>query len=395
MKKLSHEALKPLTPWMQSYVDAGKLAGASVLVAQDGKVVFTNGVGKRGSDRQDAFDRSTISRIYSMTKPVTAVALMQLLEQGKLALHQPVSDILPEFNNCTALVTDALDITQTETCKPPTLFQLLTHTSGLTYAFNSGVLPEHYAAQGVNFDPAAGALRAATQRLAKQPLAFQPGAKWEYSVGLDVIGAVIEQVSGIPLDVYFQKKIFAPLGMTETSFTIADTHLPRFANCYAVTSDDTLAMFDDNIQTPFHKDAKPTFSGGGGLVSTLDDYLKFAEFLRTKGVETSVPILGSASIDLLCHNQLESDIAAMGPSSFAEMPMTGVGFGLGGAVILDPAKSGMAGSCGDFSWGGMASTYFWIDRKNALSGIFFTQLIPSSTYPLRNELKRLVHKAFD
>lgn len=393
MQRLSPTTLERLTPWMQGYVDSGKLAGASVLIAQNGEIVFTDAAGKRGTQREDDFDLNTMVRIYSMTKPVTAVALLQLLEKGQVALDQPVSDVLPEFTDCTALIEGATMATQTEPCRCPTLFELLTHTSGLTYAFNVGVLPEYYAAKEINFDPAAGLLRDAVKRLAQHPLAFAPGTKWEYSVGLDVIGAVVEVVSGQSLEQYFQDNIFAPLGMTETSFSVTDKDLPRFADCYVKTPEADQAPFDDNTKTPFHRDAAPTYSGGGGLLSTLGDYLKFAEFLRTKGARLSNQVLSVEMIERLTENQLDGDIAAMGPSSFAEMPMTGVGFGLGGGVILDPAKSGLAGTVGDFSWGGMASTYFWIDRKNALTGIFFTQLIPSSTYPLRGELKRLVHDA--
>lgn len=394
MTKTISDQLEALTPWMQDYVNQGKLAGASVLVAKAGKVVFSDAVGFLGTSKRLAFKEDTIVRIYSMTKPITSLALLQLVEDKKLSLSQPVSEFLPEFSNPTALINGATQIDQVSACRCPTLFELLTHTSGMTYGFNTGLLPEHYAQHGIHFYPNAGGLRPMIGKLAQQPLAFQPGSNWEYSVGIDVIGAVIEVVSGRTLEQYFYKNIFEPLNMVDTSFSISNEKLDRLADCYTKTPDKLLSQYDSAQKSLFHQDVHTTFSGGGGLLSTMSDYLKFAEYLRTKGEGFENQILRPDLIEQMFQNQIGGDIASKGPSSFAEMPMTGVGFGLGGAVVLDPKQCGMEGNAGDFGWGGIASTYFWIDPLRDLTCIFFTQLIPSSSYPLRAELKAIVHRAF-
>lgn len=394
MKKYSTTKLKDLTPWMLNYINEGKLAGSSVMVAHEGQVVFSNSVGFLDTNRLKAFELDTIVRIYSMTKPVTTLALLQLVQQEKLSLSQPISDFLPEFGRCTSLVEGATDISQADYCRCPTLHELLTHTSGMTYSFNKSLLAQHYKCEGIHFEPDAGGLQQMIVKLARHPLAFTPGSSWEYSVGIDVIGAVIEVVSGITLDRYFRQNILEPLNMLDTSFSISDEKLDRFANCYSKTTEKLLLPFDIREQSLFRRQVHTTFSGGGGLVSTLSDYLKFAEYLRTRGIGQNNQILRPKLVDLMFQNQIGSDIANMGTSSFAEMPMSGVGFGLGGAIVLDPKQCEMKGNIGDYGWGGIASTYFWIDPLRELTCIFFTQLVPSSSYPLRAELKSIVNRAF-
>lgn len=395
MKQISTDRLSALTDWMHRKVDNGMLAGCSALVAQQGSIRFCDTAGLRRLGHEAAFDRDTVVRIYSMTKPVVTLALLQLVENQQITLDQPVADFLPEFATCEALQMNATSVEQTVPCRPPTLRELLTHTSGLTYGFNTGVLADHYRACGIHFEPDAGGLRPMVRKLAQQPLAFQPGTRWEYSVGIDVVGAVIEVVSGQSLDRYLARNIFDPLGMTDTSFGLPPQKQDRFADCYLKSETQNLGPFDAAGNSKFHENVHTTCAGGGGLLSTLDDYFRFAEMLRCKGQSGDVQIAKRGTVECMFTNQLASDIAAMGPTSFAEMPMTGVGFGLGGAIVLDPMRSGYKGSRGDYGWGGIAGTYFWIDPAQNLTCIFLTQLIGWSANPLRAELKALVHSALD
>ncbi|MEX0318318.1 MAG: serine hydrolase domain-containing protein [Ruegeria sp.] len=389
--------------WMQRYVDERKYAGSSVLVMCGGEEVYFNARGLRSIEKDLPFTRDTLVRIYSMTKPVTSVAVMMLAERGLFHLDAPVSDFIPGFKDMQALVPGAERLDQVEPAPTPTLHQLLTHTSGLSYPFNPGVLAQEMDAQGLLFKPNQGVLADMVDRVASLPLAFQPGSRWEYSVGIDILGRVVEVVSGKSLGDFFAKEIFTPLSMTETAFAVPDGAGDRFASLYTPLAGDamalnaahsggeTLRLVDQAGHSPF--EGAQMHSGGGGLVSTIDDYARFAEMLRRGGEVDGHRLLGTRTLYFMMRNHLPGDIASMGPQSFAEQPMEGMGFGLGGAVVLDSARARCPGSVGDFSWGGMASTFFWLDRVQDLSVIFFTQLSPSSSYPSRAELKALIHAA--
>jgi CubicO group peptidase (beta-lactamase class C family) len=391
--------LSRIEDWMQSYVDTRRFAGASVLVAQDGQEVYFHACGQRDVARDLPMQRDTVARIYSMTKPVTSIALMMLAEKGLFHLDAPVSDFIPAFADMQCLRRGATAIDQVEPCTTPTLHHLLTHTAGLSYPFNPGVLGARMAEENIVFRADQGTLADMCDRVANLPLAFAPGTRWEYSVSIDILGRVIEVASGKSLEQFFIDEIFDPLGMNETRFSVLEHARNRFAACYTPqagdafsvgkveTGADTLRLIDDPETSPF-VDA-PMQSGGGGLVGTIDDYLKFTEMMRTGGAR----LIGPRTLEFMMRNHLGGDIASMGPSSFAEQPMEGMGFGLGGAVLLDPGRARAPGSIGDFSWGGMASTAFWIDPVHQLSVIFFTQLIPSSAYPARPQLKALIHGA--
>jgi CubicO group peptidase (beta-lactamase class C family) len=388
---------------MEQLVSDRKHAGNGLLIARGGDVVFDHVTGLRDVEAGLPFERDTVARIYSMTKPVTTMALMMLVERGLFHLDAPLSDFLPEFSECHALIEGATAIDQTEPCAAPTLHQLATHTSGMSYPFNPGVLAAEMAEQNVIFKPSHGLLADQTRKLAALPLSFAPGARWEYSVGIDVLGRVIEVVSGKSLAAFFQDEIFDPLGMHETGFTVAPAQQDRFAALYtplegdamglndAHLGADTLRLVDAPQTSPFLKTS--LFSGGGGLVGTMDDYLRFAEMLRLGGAMDGARLLSPRTVRFMMSNHLRGDIASMGPESFAEQPMEGMGFGLGGAVVLDAARARVEGSVGDFSWGGMASTFFWVDPVEDMSVVFFTQLSPSSSYPTRPQLKGLVHGA--
>lgn len=391
--------LSRIGDWMQSYVDARKFAGSSVLLAHKGCEVYYHDCGLRDTQTGAPWQRDTVARIYSMTKPVTSVALMMLAEKGLFHLDAPLSDFIPAFADMHCLVEGASSIDQTEPCATPTLHQLLTHTSGFSYGFNPGVLGAEMAAQHIEFRGTKLTLAQMTDKLAALPLAFAPGSRWEYSVAIDVLGGVIEVITGKTLEQVFIEGIFDPLGMNETRFVVPQTAKDRFAACYTPQAGnafsvgkvdkgaDTLRPLDGSDKSPFLSDQIQ--SGGGGLVGTIDDYLKFTEMMRTGGAG----LIGPKTLDFMMRNHLGRDIASMGPTSFAEQPMEGMGFGLGGAVLLDPGRARAPGSVGDFSWGGMASTAFWIDPVQELSCIFFTQLIPSSAYPARPQLRALVHGA--
>ena len=385
--------LKNIDAWMQRYVDEGKFPGSSVLVARHGEIAHLATAGQRSIENSLPFELDTIARVYSMTKPVTSVAVMMLAERGLFHLDAPISRFLPEFSGCQALIGGATSLDQTEPCPPPTIHQLLVHTSGLTYSFNEGPLADAYLEAKADFNKDAGGLEAAVEKVANLPLAFQPGARWEYSVSIDILGRLVEVVSGKPLDRFFRDEILQPLGMSDTAFSIPFEKLDRFASCYFFTEKDALHLVDAPDTTGYLEGNVDTFSGGGGLVSTLADYFRFVEMIRLGGALEGERLLSPRTLAFMRRNHLAGDIASMGPSSFAEMPMDGVGFGIGGSVVLDPGRMRAPGSIGDYSWGGMASTVFWTDPIEQLSVIFFTQLIPSSTYANRPELKALVHAA--
>ena len=400
---LDPERLGRITDWQDRYVVEQKYPGSSVLIARGGEEVFFSATGHRNIEAGLPFERDTVARIYSMTKPITSVALMMLAERGLFHLDRPVSDFIPEFSEMQALIPGAERIDQTEPCATPTLHQLVTHTSGLSYPFNPGVLSREMDEQEILFRPDQGPLDQMCRNAAALPLAFNPGSRWEYSIGIDIIGRVIEVVSGKPLGQFFDEEILGPLGMTQTAFSVPERTGDRFASLYtplagsamalneAKTGGNPLRLTDRAGKSPF--ESATMHSGGGGLVGTIDDYMRFAEMLRRGGECEGGRLLSPKTLDFMMRNHLPGDIASMGPQSFAEQPMEGMGFGLGGAVVLDPARARCPGSVGDFSWGGIASTFFWIDRQLDMSVVFLTQLAPSSSYPSRPELKALVHGA--
>ena len=397
------DRLERIGAWMDRYVDEKKFAGCSVLVARGGAEVYFGAAGQRNKEADLPFTRDTVARIYSMTKPITTVAAMMLVEEGRFPLDAPVSEFIPAFKDMERLVDGATEIGQTKACATPTIHQLMTHTSGLSYPFNPGVLPKEMEAQKLNFGPDKGSLAAMTDTVAALPLAFKPGTRWEYSVAIDVLGRVVEVVSGQALGDFLAERIFRPLGMTETAFRVPDGTGDRFASLYTPLAGDgmalnakrgdgeTLRLIDQPGKSPF--ETAEMHSGGGGLVGTIDDYLRFIEMLRRGGELDGARLLSPKTVEFMRRNHLPGDIASMGPKSFAEQPMEGMGFGLGGSVVLNPGRVRVPGSVGDFSWGGMASTMFWIDPVLDLSVVFFTQLTPSSSYPCRAELKALVHGA--
>lgn len=385
--------LARIADWMASYRERRRYAGSSVLIRRRGEEAYFAADGHRSIEKNLAYERDTITRIYSMTKIVTSVVVGQLLERGELYLDTPVSAFIPAFKDMRALVPGATSGDQLEPAPVPTLHQLLTHTSGMTYSFNPGLAAQLYAEEKVDFGPRVRSLASMCDKAAAMPLSFQPGTRWEYSVGIDIIGRVLEVVTGQSLDRVFAERIFEPLGMKDTFFGVPEDRIDRYADCYTLTEENSLKRLDAAEDSAFLARNVTCFSGGGGLCSTIDDYMAFGEMIRNGGLHGKARLIGPRTLAFMRRNQLSGDIASMGAETFSEMPMTGMGFGIGGGVVLDPGRARSPGSVGDFGWGGMASTYFWTDPVEDMSVVFFTQLVPSSSYPSRAELKALVHGA--
>jgi CubicO group peptidase (beta-lactamase class C family) len=384
------------------YVDDGKLAGSLVTVSRHGKLAHVSAYGQRDREEGLPVETDTLWRIFSMTKPITSVAAMMLYEEGALQLTDPVSKFIPSFANLRVYTggpdQNPLTVPASE---PMRVWHLLTHTSGLTYGFlRVHTVDAIYRAAGFEGGsaPAGLDLAQACDAWASLPLLFQPGAEWNYGVSTDVLGRVVEVASGQSLDAFFADRILAPLGMTDTSFWVADDRASRLAVLYGLGPGRKLARLGapwDNARV------KPAMlSGGGGLVSTAGDYHRFLQMLldhpdSPAGELDGVRLLSPRTVRYMGRNHLPGglDIATFGRALYAESPMYGSGFGLGFAVVTDPAAVKVDCSPGELSWGGAASTAFWIDQAEGITVSFFTQLIPSNAYPLRSQLRQLVYQA--
>ncbi len=380
----------------ERYVDDGRLAGWQLAVSRGGKVVHSSTYGQRDLAAGSPFEPDTIVRMFSMTKPVTSVAAMMLHEEGALGLKDPVSKYIPSFADTRVYRSGSFlkpeTVPQTE---PIRVWHLLTHTAGLTYGFhNTHAVDAIYRKNGFEWAHPPGIdLADCCDRWAAMPLVFQPGSEWNYGVSTDVLGRVVEVASGQALDEFFTERIFAPLGMTETGFWVAPDRRERLAELY-MPHPATGKLTPVPELLPI--DQQPTMlSGGGGLCGTAADYLRFAHMLLGRGELDGVRLLGSRTVDYMTKNHLpgNADLEAFGRPLFAETTFDGVGFGLGFSVTIDPVAAKVPGSVGDYAWGGAASTAFWVDPLEELVVLFLTQLLPSSTYPIRPELKQLVYQA--
>ncbi|MFC8850396.1 MULTISPECIES: serine hydrolase domain-containing protein [unclassified Micromonospora] len=379
------------------YVDDGLLAGWQILITRRGEIAHSATYGMRDREAGLPVEPDTIWRIYSMTKPITSVAAMMLWEEGRFELTDPIGRWLPEFADVR--VYDKGPVTKPYTVpavEPIRIWHLLTHMSGLTYGFAQvSVVDGLYRAAGFDLGVPAGAdLAAASRGLARLPLLFQPGTGWNYGVSTDVLGRLIEVVSGQRLDEFLAARIFRPLGMTDTGWWVAEADAKRLAALYfphPVTGQATRADAIGRLALA----APDCFSGGGGLVSTAADYHRFTQFLLRGGELDGVRLLGPRTVRFMTRNHLPAgrDLASFSPTGFAETVLDGIGFGLGFAVVQDPVPSRVPSSVGEYYWGGMASTAFWVDPVEEVTALLFTQLMPSSTHPLRPELRQLVYSA--
>ena len=386
--------LKRISPWLKRYVDEKKLPFAHVAVLRKGQLAYSDFYGARDIEVGSPVVENGIYRIYSMTKLVTTVVALALYEKGAFQLDDPVDKFVDEFKDARVFVSGRKDsINSVEAETPMTIRQLMNHTSGLTYgAFDPGPVGQLMRSGKIDFGNLQANLGDTVRRLASIPLCFQPGSQWRYGVSTDVLGYVVEVVTGKPLLQVFDELIFKPLNMNDTFFQVPLNKVKKFCSLYTRTKRESLKLLECAASSGFCKTVN-MYSGGGGLISSMRDYLVFLEMIRCGGRYDDAQILGRKTVELMLRNHLSGDMASMGQPTFSEMPMEGIGFGLGGAILLDPAKAQILGSEGEFTWGGMASTAFWIDPKEELSVVFMTQLIPSSCYPIRRELRVLVYQA--
>lgn len=386
--------LTRISPWLKRYVDEKKLPFAHVAVLRKGQLAYNNFYGVRDIEEGSPVVEDGIYRIYSMTKLVTTVAALVLYEKGAFQLDDPVDKFVNEFRDARVFISGRKDsINSVEAETPMTIRQLMNHTSGLTYgAFDPGPVGQLMRSGKIDFGNLQANLGDTVRRLASIPLCFQPGSQWRYGVSTDVLGYVIEVVTGKTLLQVFDELIFKPLNMNDTFFEVPINKVKKFCSLYTRTKSESLKLLECSRSSRFCKPVN-MYSGGGGLISSMRDYLVFLEMIRCGGRYNDAQILGRKTVELMLRNHLSGDMASMGQPTFSEMPMEGIGFGLGGAILLDPVKAQILGSEGEFTWGGMASTAFWIDPKEELSVVFMTQLIPSSCYPIRRELRVLVYQA--
>jgi CubicO group peptidase (beta-lactamase class C family) len=379
----------------QRYVDDGRLPGYLVAVARRGQIAHLATYGNRDVEAGAPVELDTLWRIYSMTKPITSVAAMMLYEEGAFELKDPVSRFIPSFADTKVFrsgtkTNPALE-PQTE---PMRIWHLLTHTSGLTYGFHHATpVDELYRDAGFEWgNPPGMDLEAICDLWATLPLLFQPGSEWNYGVSTDVLGRVVEVVSGQTLDAFLEERIFRPLGMTDTAF--AATDVDRLAALYIPAPGTRQAMRMDAMGDA--ATTKPAYlSGGGGLVSSASDYHRFTQLLLNGGELDGTRLLGTRTLRYMTQNHLPggADLEEFGRPLFAETSFAGVGFGLGFSVVQDNVDNRVLSTIGEFAWGGAASTAFWVDPVEQITALFMTQLLPSSTHPIRPQLKQLVYQA--
>lgn len=379
------------------YVDEGKMSCAVVQVADESGVRYRDAYGWADVETRTPITFDSVFRIYSMTKPITSITLMQLYEEDRLLLEDPVEKFLPDFANMQVMVggSDLAPVTRPAN-RSVTIRDILTHTSGLTYGFlRQTPLDARYREQHLgDFTTPDYTLGEGIRRLGNEPLLFEPGTAWNYSLSTDVCGAVIEAITGQTLAQAFAERIFEPLAMHDTGFSVPSDAVDRFTSLYARVNPDELTRID-NYSTSRYLRPPAFLSGGGGLVSTIGDYQKFCDMLLAGGQGPTSRIIGRRTLEYMASNHLPEGklLNELGQSLFSEVAMDGMGFGLGFSVVEDPAANGNVCSKGEFAWGGAASTAFWIDPVEKLTAIFMTQLLPSSTYPVRRQLRGAVYQA--
>jgi len=399
---MSARRLERIRPVMQAYVDRGVYAGIDTLIARRGKVVHAGEFGWRDKEAGAAMTADTIFRLYSMTKPIICVALMTLLEEGRFRLIDPLARYIPAFGRVKVREVDGSLV---DPVRPIMLRDLMTHMSGLAYDFvEDSPLGKTYG-EAKLFD-AQCTLEASIEDLARFPLAFQPGSRWRYSVGIDVVARVIEVISGRPLGAFLRERLFEPLGMTETAFGVPPEKLSRVAAMYGrpdvfapdVTVRSELEAWSKgvndrlDVSKSYPVDSPDVFMRGGhGLFSTIGDYFRFAQMLANSGELDGARILGRKTLELMHSNHVP---AALLPLDIGGLPLPGYGFGLGSRVLMDVAQSGAPGSAGEFGWSGAAKTHFWVDPKEELVGVFMTQSMMSFDLP-EFDLRALAYQAIE
>ncbi len=382
----SSSRLERLNRKMQRHIDERKFAGIVTLIARRGKLAHLAAFGQQDIEADKAMKTDTLFRIYSMTKPITTVAAMMLYEEGALRLTDPVANFIPAFANTKVCVGSSyLGMVLEPQATPITIRQLMTHTSGLSYGWfqdsPADAVYREFAPKVARDDLT---LAEFVDVLAEAPLVFQPGTAWRYSYSTDVLGRVVEVVSGMTLREFFHTRILEPLGMEDTDYQIPDSKLKRYATCYGPG----LQIVDPPINSQYTRRVQ-MHNGGHGLISTAGDYLRFCQMILNQGELDGVRLLGRKSVELMTANHIPPGL----PFRHNNSDISGQGFGLGFSVILDPAAHQMLGSAGTVGWGGAANTTFWIDPKEELIGILMTQFMPSYTYPLVADFQTLAYQA--
>ncbi len=389
---ISAERLNNITARLSQYVDAGKVAGFATLVARGSEVAHFETCGWRDAENKLPMERDAIFRIYSMTKPITSIALMQLYEHGKFQLTEPVARYIPAFGKTKVLSGLGYLGQQLAPQNPPmTIHHLLTHTAGLSYGFYlDSPIDEMY--RNSIFRSETATLEEKVKGLAELPLRFQPGSAWNYSVATDVCGYLVQALADMPFEDYLDENIFRPLDMVDTAFHAPPGKIHRFAKLYQhLPQTGGFREYTGAPNIPFHDFAKPASaaSGGGGLVSTTTDYWRFARMLLNEGDSGDARIIGRKTLEYMTRNHIKPALLplAIGPS-----PMPGRGFGLGFDVIMDAAQTGVLNSDGSYGWSGAAATNFWVDPQEQLVGIIMTQLM-DNMLPFQADFRALIYQA--
>jgi len=385
-----------LEPRLRSYVDRGLMPGWLLLVCRRNKIVHLSRAGVRDLDTREPVEPDTLWRVMSMTKPVTSVAAMMLHEQGRLSLTDPVSRHIPAFEGMRVYVGGPPDRPVTVPVhEPVTVWHLLTHTAGMTQAFmRRHPCDEMLRMRGFGFTfPSGITLEQAVERWSSVPLLFQPGTDWNYSLATDVVSRIIELVARRPLDQVLREMIFDPLGMEDTGFWVPDDRRHRLAKLY-------LGVHGGVEPAPpemsmVHRERPTLLTGGNGLVTTAGDYHRFVSMLARRGELDGTRLLTRRTVEYMTRNHLPGDVdlEAFGRQLFTDIPMRGVGFGLGFSVVQDPVRHRSVSSLGEYAWGGVASTLFWVDPGEELQVLFMAQTIPSPTVQLRSALHPLIYHA--
>ncbi|MBN2388603.1 MAG: beta-lactamase family protein [Anaerolineales bacterium] len=391
----SSRRLQRITSWMQGYVARGELAGWITTVARNGRTVYYGKSGWMDVEARKPMQDDTIFQIMSMTKPVTSVAAMILYEEGRFDLNTPLTEFFPAFKDTKVFVGEMKKGgLQVEPMQQPILLRhLFTHTAGFSYGSNQDdPVDRAYqkATRERNLSPVTMTSAQFVEALAQLPLAFQPGTHWRYGLAIELLGCLVELVSGKPLDVYMQEHIFDPLGMTDTAFQLLPEKAGRLALVYDHPVDGQALRRRDDLKPPAQRPC--FFSGGGGLVSTIGDYARFCQMLVNRGALDGVRLLSPRSVAMYAHNQAP---AAALPYRFDQNDRNHLGYGysLATRVLIDVAASGRAGSLGEFGWDGAFNTYFWIDPQEDLYGLMMVQTNPGMYYPIAPQFKILTYQA--
>jgi len=382
----------------QRYLEPGKIAGFLPLIYRRGTVAYCEPMGMMDIERGKPMAEDTLFRIYSMSKPITSVALMMLYEEGHFQLNDPVHRWIPEWRNLRVFRGGNWPNFLTAPCeRPMTVKDLLTHMSGLTYDFmQASNVDRAYRKLDLRLERDGGTLRTMVERLAELPLEFSPGTRWNYSFATDIVGYLVEIMSGQRFDDFLKARIFEPLGMHDTFFSVPADKLERFAANYQRGPDRSLQLLDDPGDSLYGRE-KTFLSGGGGLVSTAADYLRFCRMLLGQGSLEGMRIIGPKTLELMTCNHLPNndDLTRWAMGTFSETTYEGYGFGLGFSVNLGPGPTATVGSAGEIAWGGAASTLFWVDPAEDLVCILMTQFMPSGTFNFRGQMKSLVYPAIE